>query len=629
MEGPHGKHTFRGGFEYRRYQINLFNNFAANGFLLFDSFQDFLLGNLGNGESFTGSGITDRAFRGRDIGAYFQDDWKITKRLTLNLGIRYDYLGALTDTKSRLGNFDPGLLDTTTIQNGGPGLLNGFVLPSSASFGTIQGTPGVSGSTLLSDSPRNFAPRVGLAWDPVGDGKTAVRAGYGIYYVRTSGQTLLQLITSEPFFQLSADVFGPTGAPLSNPFAALPTVNQFPLYSTPPSFTGFDPLGNATFNGNLLALNPFDRGLVTPYVGNWNVSVQRELAKGYSVEVGYIGSEGVHLIDSLQRNQATLANAANPIVVGGANGVPQTSLTTDSLNDVEARAGILGFDAGGGLNEVTELGHSSYNAFIFTVNHRTGSLFLQGSYTFSKSMDNESGGGTGGDQDLGGINGNNLDIRGQRAVSDFNRPHRIVATYEYAVPGFKTGALRYALGNWSIGGLTTFQSGLPATITCPTCATNLFGVNPGSTYPDSVPNAGGLMLSGRPEQYTGTTGVFNNNAFAATPALAGGAVVSGLNTLGGPGNQSFTIGPSGGGLFGNLGRNIVRGPFEQNWDLYLNKKFKLTERYSLTFRSEFFNAFNHPNYVITNTSFGTPSFGVYSSTVGNPRVLQLALKFDF
>jgi hypothetical protein len=621
----HGKHTFRMGVEYRRYQINLFNNFAENGFLLFSSFDNFLLGNLGNGEAFVGTGITNRDFRGNDIGAYFQDDWKITRRLTLNLGLRYDYIGPLTDTKDRVGNFDPNLLDTATRENAGPGILNGFILPAGANFGAIQGTPGVSGSTLLSNSPHNFAPRVSLAWDPKGDGKTSVRAGYGIYYIRTSGQTLLQLITSQPFFQLSANVFGATGTPLSDPFPNLPTANQFPIYSTPPTFTGFDATGTPGFTSSLLSLNPFDRNLVTPYVGNWNLTVQRELPMHFVIEVGYIGSEGVHLIDSLQRNQAILANAANPITLGGENGVPQTILTTNSINDVEARAGVLGFDAGGGLNEVTDLGHSTYNAFIFTVNHRTGNLFLQASYTFSKSIDNESGGG---DQDLGGANGNQLDISGQRAVSDFNVPHRIVTAYEYNIPGYKTGALRYALGNWSIGGLTTFQSGLPASITCPGCPTNLFGVSPGSTLPDLVGNFGSLVKSGPPENFTSIP-VFNSSVLAATPVLPGGTVVSNLNIFGGPGNQSFIVGPSGGALFGDLGRNVIRGPFQQNWDMYLSKKFPITERLNLTFRSEFFNVFNHPNFVTAGTAFGTPSFGIYSSTVGNPRVLQLALKLDF
>ncbi|MGB2589263.1 MAG: carboxypeptidase regulatory-like domain-containing protein [Candidatus Acidiferrum sp.] len=624
-----GKHTFRMGVEYRRYQINLFNNFAENGFLFFNSFQDFLLGNFGNGETFVGSGITNRDFRGNDLGGYFQDDWKIFKRLTLNLGLRYDYMGPLSDTKDRIGNFDPSLLDATTRENAGPGILNGFILPAGASFGAIQGTPGVSPSTLLSNSPHNFAPRVGFAWDPKGDGKTSIRGGYGIYYVRTSGQTLLQLITSQPFFQLSANAFGPTapaGVTLANPFPVLPTANQFPIYSVPPTFTGFDPSGNATFSGNVLALNPFDRNLVTPYTGNWNLSIQRELPFHFNVEIGYIGSEGVHLIDSLQRNQALLANAANPITVGGANGVPQTVLTTNSVNDVEARAGVLGFDAGGGLNEVTDLGHSSYNALVFTVNHRTGNLFLQASYTYSKSMDNESGGF---DQDLGSAPGNQLDLRSQRAVSDFNVPQRIVVAYEYGLPGFKSGPISYTLGHWSIGGVTTFQTGLPANITCGICSANLFGPSPTSTLPNLVGNFGSLMLSGSPEKFTGTTSVFNSSVLAAPAPLAGGTQACNLNVFGGPGNQCFTIGPSGGALFGDLGRNVVHGPFDQNWDMYLTKNFPITEKYSLTLRSEFFNIFNHPNFVLNNTAFGTAPFGIYSSTVGNPRILQLALKFDF
>jgi hypothetical protein len=624
-----GKHTLRFGFEQRRYQINLFNNFAENGFLLFSSFQSFLLGDLSNGESFAGSGQTARDFRGNDLSAYVQDDWKITSRLTLNLGIRYDYMGPLYDTQDRVGNFDPSRLDNIARTNAGPGILNGFVLPASASFGTIQGTPGVSNSTLFSNSPHNFAPRVGLAWDPIGDGKTSIRAGYGIYFVRTSGQTLLQLITAEPFFQLSADVFGPTGAlPMTSPFVNLPTANQFPLFSTPPTLSGLNALGEPSpaFDFNLLSLNPFARNLVTPYTGNWNLTVQRELPKHYIVEAGYIGSQGVHLIDSLQRNQALLANAANPIVVGGQFGNPLTTITTNTINNSFSRAPVLGFNPGGGLNEVTDLGHSTYNAFVFSVNHRTGNLFLQGSYTFSKSMDNESGGAL---QDLGGANSNQLDIRGQRALSDFNTPNRFVAVYTYDIPGFKNGPLSEVLGNWTVGGNTTFQNGLPVSIICGICNANLFGISPGNTYPNLVGNLSNLMLSGSPEKFTGATGIFNSSVLAAPNLLPAGTVVSGLNVDGGPGNQSFTIGPGGGSLFGNLGRNIIHSPFEQDWDMFLSKKFPLTEKFSLTFRAEAFNVFNHPNFVITNTTFGGPGFGVYSSTIGNPRILQLALKFDF
>lgn len=627
----HGRHTFRGGFEYRRYQINLFNNFASRGFLLFNTFEDLLVGNIL--EAFVGTGITERGFRARDASSYFQDDWKVTRRLTLNLGVRYDYLGPSTDVKNRLGNFDPSRLDATTLANGGPGILNGFILPAAANFGSIKGTPGVSASTLLSNSPHDFAPRVGLAWDVMGDGKTAVRAGYGLYYVRISNQTLLQLITAAPFFQLSASVF--PGTPLSNPFPNLPVPSQFPVFPTPPRFTGFSAAGSPTFSGPLLSLNPFNRNLGIPYVGAWNFSVQRELPWHFNLEIGYLGSQGVKLLQGLQLNQARLANAAHPIVVGGANGVSQTTLTTDSTRDVNARVGVLGFTPTG-LNTVTQNGHSTYNAFDFTVTRHVGNMFIQSAYTFSKSIDNNSGDGNPpGTQDLGNSGSNNLDTRGLRGLSAFDRTHRLQVTYQYSIPSFGTGALKQVVGNWGIGGLTTFQSGLPALITCATCPANLFGITPSSTFPQVTGNLSGLFNSSSPESLAGSS-AFNTGVLAATTSNPSGTVLNGLNTFGGSGNQSFTIGGPGtgshvGAIFGNLGRNIaqVRAPFEQDWDFFVTKRFPLKDKYAFEFRSDFFNIFNHPNFDITNAAFGSAAFGKYDTTRGNPRIAQLSLGFKF
>jgi hypothetical protein len=622
----HGRHTFRAGFEQRRYQINLFNNFASRGFLLFNTFTDLLTGNIL--EAFAGTGITDRGFRARDIGSYFQDDWKVTKRLTLNLGVRYDYLGPSTDVKDRLGNFDPTRLDATTRANGGPGLLNALILPADAHFGSITGTPGVSDSTLFSNSPHNFAPRVGLAWDVKGDGKTAVRAGYGLYYVRISNQTLLQLITAAPFFQLSASIL--PGTPLSNPFPSLPVPSQFPVFPTPPQLTGFRASGAPTFSSSLLSLNPFDRNLGIPYVGQWNFSVQRELPWHFTVEVGYLGSEGVKLLQGLQLNQARLASGANPITLGGANGVPQTTITTNSTANVNARVGILGFTSTG-LNEVTENGHSSYNALAFTVTRRSGNMFLQSAYTYSKSIDNNSGSPT---QDLANSGGNQLDTRGLKALSNFDRTHRLQVTYQYSIPGFTTGRWRQALGHWAIGGLTTFQSGLPVTIGCGSCPANLFGLTPSSTFPNVVGNLGSLMMAGSPQNFTGT-GAFNSSVLAPTATNQPGTTLTGLNSFGGPGSGSFTVGGAavakGNAAFGNLGRNVpqVRGPFQQDWDFFVTKDFPFAEKYGIQFRADLFNIFNHPNFTIDNVTFGTAAFGVYDNTVGNPRIAQLSLRFHF
>jgi len=494
-----GKHTLRGGFEYRRYQINLFNNFASRGFLAYNTFVDLLKGSTtlpgqptvsGPLQAFVGTGITDRGFRARDAAGYYQDDWKITRRLTLNLGVRYDYLGPSVDVRDRLGNFDPSLLDATTRANGGPGILNGFILPAGASFGSIKGTPGVDRSTLKSNDLNNWAPRVGLAWDVRGNGKTSVRAGYGLYYVRISNQMLLQLITAAPFFQLSSIVL--PGTSPSNPFPNLPVPSQFPVFPTPPSFNGFSAAGSPTFSGPLLSLNPFERGMRTPYVGSWNFTVQRELPGHFSIEVGYLGTQGVKLLQSRQLNQALLANANHPITVGGANGVPATTLTTVSSRDANARVPVLGFSTTG-LNAVTGNGHSTYNAFVFTLNRRTANMFLQGAYTYSKAIDNNSGSST---QDLGNSGGNQLDTRGVRALSDFDRTHRLQATYRYEIPAFRhtTGLLHHALGHWEFGGTSTFQTGLPFTLTCSSCGSNVFGLSTSTLFPEVVGNLDQLFI---------------------------------------------------------------------------------------------------------------------------------------
>jgi len=299
-----GKHTLRGGIEIRRYHTNTFNNFASRGFLNFPDFVSFLTGTPN--DVFVGTGITDRAFRAFDLSWFAQDDYRISRRLTLNLGLRYDSLGPSTDAKNRLGNFDPSLLSAACRAAGGGNCLRaGFVTP--AELGGGFGTPGVSRSTYLNENKTDFSPRLGLAYDLLGNGRLAIRGGYGIYYIRTSNQTLLQLITAAPFFQLfRATGTGIIGSQaLANPYPALPTPDKFPIFPIFPQFNGYSANGTPLFvdpatgkSVPLITINPFDRHLFTPYNQNWNLTVQYEFLKGWVTEVGYIGSRGVHLIAS-------------------------------------------------------------------------------------------------------------------------------------------------------------------------------------------------------------------------------------------------------------------------------------------------------------------------------------------
>lgn len=618
-----GKHTFRFGFEGRNYQINQFNNFASRGFLAYNFFSDFLTGNIL--QEFVGTGQTYRDFRAHDIAAFAQDDFKVNSRLTLNLGVRYDYLSPSTDRRNRLGNFDPSRLDAQTLATGGPGLINGFILPEQADFGTIKGTPGVSASTFSIANNLNFAPRVGFAWDPLGDGKTSVRGGYGIYYVRISNQTLLQLLTAAPFFQQSS-VVNP-GTPNSNPFPNLPLPSQFPLYPNFPTYTGLNAAGTPVFTGgNLIALNPFQRNMRTPYAEQYNFSIQRELPGHWTAELGYAGSQGVRLIQSLQLNQAYLANAASPV----------RGLTVNSARNVSARVPVVGLSSTG-RNTVTANGHSVYNALVTTLSRRMNSSFLQFAYTYSKSIDNNSGTAT---QDLGNSGGNQLAPQLQRGLSNFDRPHRFVATYSYDLPSPSRGILKTLVGGWNISGYTTLQSSPPVNFTCACGTANISGYTT-TLYPNLVGNVSDIYQGNNWQAYSDPgTSAFRPGVLAVVPTLPSGSVLSGYNASAAPGDQSYLVGGPGAAAanvaqpFGNMGRNPnIRGPFQSQFDVSLLKTFQIREKIGFQLRGDAYNVFNHPIFDLTtavaSATVGSSQFGRVTSTVTNARILNVSAKIIF
>jgi hypothetical protein len=644
LSWTHGKHTLRFGIENRRYAWNVENDYGTRGSLSFPDFQNFLTGTPNRLQIDVGS--FPRNYRAQDIVWFAQDDFRISRKLTLNLGLRYDYLGFSYDLNGKVGNFDPNLVTPACVAaGGGQCILAGFISPASLK-GSSLATPGVSDTTLLNDNKTNFAPRIGGAYDVFGDGRLAIRGGFGIYYVRTSGQTLLQLIASPPWVeQYLASGTGIVGSRvLANPWpAGLPLPNQFPILPIMGQFNG-----KFTASGAPIFVNPdgttavaqslygFTRGLTTPYVQQYNLSLQTRLPKGWVLEVGYIGSRGVNLLVEPSLNQALLVNSSTAITYKNSL-IPGNGFTVNqnSNNNASLRVPVPGFSPAG-LNLVTNQGYSHYNGFILEANHAFAHSFqFKMDYTYSKSTDNDSG-PTG--SDLDSFTNNQLVPAGNRGISDFDLRHRFVFTGVWDLPGPKTGFLGQTIGNWHLSGVWTIQSGLPFNISS-TNGGGLGGLNGSVTIRANANACSSMKTSGSPQQ--NLNDYMNAACFSAVSNLPSGTGLTNLNAQQGPGTGPFTIGNSGvasdsgvGSLFGNLGRNVLRGPGAERLDVALVKTFSaryLGEAGNISFRAEAFKLFNNPIFSNPQANISnTATFGHITSTVdGTGRILQLALKLNF
>jgi hypothetical protein len=631
LSWTHGKHTIRFGGEFRRSGWNYENDYGTRGSMSFPDFPGYLIGSPSREQ--VDVGIFNRNFRANAGDAFVQDDFHVTHRLVLNIGGRWDYIGWPYDTQGRVATFDPSLIPASCIANGGGSCIDqGFVAPA----GTPFGQPGVSQSVQEQQRLKNFAPRLGFAFDPTGSGKMSVRGGYGIFYIQTSGQTVLQPISSPPWVeQYLVSGVGVVGSDvLANPWpVGLPQPSAFPILPQVGQFKGnFNSAGQPIFVTSSgapavsLSLYGFTRNLRIPYVQQWNLTTQYEFIRGWVVEVGYIGSHGVGLLVEPSLNQAMLVNAANPGIGG---------LTVNSTNNATIRAPILGFSPAG-LNLVTNQGMSSYNAGILEVRHEFAHNFLfRMDYTYSKSIDNDSG-PTG--SDLDSFYANQIVPSFDRAQSDFNEPNRLVFTYVWQIPGPHNGWEHSAFSGWGISGIYTLQSGFPFSITS-TTGGGIFGLNGSVNLPAEVSCSSGFTNPG-----VSITNYINKACFAAVPNIANNGTISGFAPTGGSGSQTYTIAGTPGTsdtcatngnpsctIFGYGARNIARGPFEQRFDLALTRDIHIHERYDLQLRAEAFKLFNNPIFANPAANVSVAStFGAITSTLdGTGRILQFAAKFNF
>ena len=620
-----GKHSIRAGAELIYYQLNITSNTNTRGQIDFNSFKDFLIG--ATSQSIFGTGISDRSLRATDYSFFVQDDLKLSRRWTLNVGLRYELDMPPYDTRGRNVNFDPALYKPRLVvgSSGNPigPPIGGFVQAGNVlpQF-DLPDVPNVGKRIVRSVDPNNFAPRLGFAYSPLDSNRLVVRGGYGIFYSRVSFIYVPSLLPPNYI------VGRRSNPPFAEPFFAAPSINKFPTF-----VPGID-----------LSTPVFDRNLRTPYSQQYNASVQYAMSKDMSIEIAYVGSHGLNLFRDVGINQARLASPQNPVVneVLRALSLPGAVITTNTPGNAQLRAPFQGASTLTFRQSQTSA-QSNYNSLQMSLTRRLskGLQFLA-SYTYAKSIDNGSGGvaNLAASVDVGGILGNQLDNRAHRGVSGFDRPHRFVLSYLWDLPrsalATRSSVGRMLLTNWQVAGIITAMSGLPIDIV-DGGAGSFYGLNGGNNplaRPNWAPGATrGAATSNIPAGY-----FFNPFAFARPTVLAGQLIPSSNGTA-----TAGAIGTD----FGNVGRNVLRGPRQTNVDFSIIRRFPFGESKNVEFRAEFFNLFNHVNFAnpISNLNAFASSggridpntgliidpgdFGRIISTSNNPRLIQLALKLNF
>jgi hypothetical protein len=586
-----GNHRLRFGGEYRFSQVKFYFNAFSRGQIIFAGFNNFL---TGTGTSLLGSGVFDRYFKVKDTNFFVQDDWKISNRLTLNLGLRYDLYGLPVENQGRLVNllFDQIRIGTTAAPAGAP---NGFV---QAEGGQLAGVPTVE-KTLVPVDKNNFAPRLGFAYVLDEDLNMVVRGGYGIYYDRISTRFANTQLFNYPYFALGVGLPGILRT-LQNPFIPLPSPSQFPTVATIPSpLSPLSPLVGVPIAGVYV-----DPDLQTPYVEQYNIGLQWEFWNNFVFDIGYVGNRGRHLLQLLSPNQPVYNAATNSLATPFPGGV------ISALKN-----------ATGGVQQVSTSSLSNYNSLQTSLSKRFGNgLQFQAAYTFGKSIDYYSGSAL---NELSNVAGDQRNWRLNRGRSDFNREHRLVISgvYDLGNRNYESGFARALFNNWQIAGIAVFQSGLPFSIIDNPGNAVIQRANFNRNFNDDIYTQGDVS--------TRLNGYFNTTAFLRScpvGTVAGGAFVACSNAGAGVVNNP-NFDPA--NPFGNTPRNFLTGPGQKNVDISLIRMIPLTERFRGEFRIEAFNVFNWVNYANPNNNISGANFGRIERASTGPRVIQLGFKLNF
>jgi Carboxypeptidase regulatory-like domain/TonB-dependent Receptor Plug Domain len=701
----HGKHSLRAGVNTQRIQWNWAQPDRERGWIVAGNNADLMTSSSGpvDGQPalvpnaffinltyrLLPNGSTNpHHWRINEFSSFVQDDIKVNRKLTVNLGLRWEYDGWPSDNQGIFTNFaaaDAGLVNTGSYFLNNPGgTLAGYIVQKNYNrpfYGNLTGQFGSTGirvnsnDTLLNGSPlNNFSPRIGVAWQPLGD-KFVVRAGYGLFFDRVYGN----LVGDNILGNMPPYATGIGTAPsetLQNPFIQQAFLGFIPrtLNVTPGNTTTGTTLITDINNGNASGLltSGDDPAMRTPKVQQMNLDLQYEFAHGWVADIGYVGTHGIHLYDwNREPNLAYLvAGAPNPPtdlvnqllerpassfpMNDAANTNPATQVLANTSSNYLGRVGYLGVSPSG-LQQVKTDGNHLYNALQAQLRHSfSHGLTLQASYTWSKLITdvNASVAGTGiatGGNVLSGSASSNdpLNHAQQYGLAAFNRPQRFVVSYSYDLPFHSEGWKEKAVGGWSISGVTTLQDGLPFTIINSSTPALLYGsgIATGATVRAELADpvncdSQGVCKSGIPLSEPGSVKnrigeYFNTSAFVPSPQFggvpnpAGGTFNSNCPT-GAPGNNPEFVGCGTG--FGDSGVGTVSCCTQFNFDIGIIKNTKvggLREDASLQFRAEFFNLFNHGQFNPPVNDFNSSTFGQITSTSVPGRILQFGLKYSF
>jgi len=519
---------------------------------------------------------------------YAQDSWRVRPNLTVDFGLRYSLFRQPHDENRLLTTFDPSAYDPAKAPT--VSATTGLITSAAGTFDPlngviIAGAPGAKyGSKASAEDNLNFAPRIGFAWDPWSNGKTAIRGGYGISYDSGLVGILEQNIFANPPFTQSVSI---SNTRFENPAAAVPTLSASPTV--------------------LRATSPT---MKIPYAQSYSLDVQRELPWKTILAVGYYGNKGTNLIGIADINQPApgkllIRNGVPVICVAGQANTPCFTTNTNSPHINSVRP-FLGY---GPINSILSIFTSNYNSMQVSVQKRfTGNSSVNMSYTWSHGL-------TTAQTDRSSSPQNHFDIRGEYGASQLDRRHLFNVNWIYELPWMKDqrGFVGHALGGWQTSGIIYAYTGLPLTVTTS-------GFDPGGQgYNIATSTASGRPdLIGNPNGPQGTNFLNVGPTWLNTSAFASVCPTSGQSPI------EFCSNPRP----GTSGRGVVYGPGFWRADFSIYKNFMITEQVRFQFRWETFNLFNHTNPNTVNTTQTSLTFGRITG-YRDPREMQFGFKLSF